>query len=894
MGFLNLRLYRFGIAVLAAAVCLIAFSAAQASAALTVTRATLQNGLKVVVVHDPLAPAVTAVLNYRVGSDEQSFPGQAHALEHMMFRGSKTLSESQLSDIGELMGGNQDADTQGEITQYFFSVPAQYLDVALRLEASRARGLLVPQKLWTIERGAIKNEVTQDDSIAIAKLFSRTIIPSIFKGTAYSHDTLGTLYSFDKQINSKQLLALYNAWYHPNNAVYVIAGDVDGPATLKAVAKYFNPIPASKLPARPKIVLRPVKAATYTVDSDQPYDLIATAYRLPGYNSGDYAAAQILESVLNNQRGNLYGLVASGKALYAGLQDVDSHPSASAAAAFIIVPVTANSKKALADLTGVLDDYRKSGVPAELVAVAKQRAVANAEFRGNSIDGLAFEWSDAVAKEGRSSPDDVLSEIKAVTVDDVNRVLRTYMVPKNSITAFAIPKNLGKVNTHSPSGPAKESNKVTLDHHDTLPAWAVAAFKDVRVPTPTISPVVSILPNGIRLIVQPETITYTVVVRGSVRSNEAIQAPADKLGVGDIAGGLFSFGTASRSRLQLREQLDKIAAEANAGSTFSLDVLSSDFESGLQLLADEELHPAFPEADFATVKSQTVGGLTGEATAPAHLSEVALSKALYPAGDPQTRYATPATAGAVTLPDVRSYFTGVYRPDMTTIVVIGDTTPAAAKALVEKYFGAWAASGVKPDVYLPAVAANPPADINVPDQGRVQSQVRLAQVNSLNRENPDWANVQLGNTVLGSGGSSILFHDLRDRHGYVYSVGSQLSSHKNRSTFSIVFSSDPNKIVPAQRLALADLRRAMQAPIAADDLQRGKAMLIGEIPLRTTSYEAVASELINLSELGLPLDQPTIEARRELAATGATVRAAMAKWIRPGDFVRVIQGPAPR
>lgn len=864
------------------------------AAALAVTRATLKNGLKVVVVRDPLAPAVTVVLNYKVGSNEQRYPGQAHALEHMMFRGSKTVSESQLSDIGELMGGDQDADTQGEMTQYFFSVPAQYLDVALRLEASRAQGLTISQKNWNIERGAIKNEVTQDDSVAVEKLFLRTILPTLFAGTPYAHDTLGTLYSFNNQINAVRLHAFYNTWYHPNNAIYVITGDVDGPSTIKAVRKYFGSIPAAKLPARPKVALQSVKPATYQVDSDQPYSIIALAYRMPGFNSPDYAASQILDAVLNDQRGALFGLTASGKALFTGVQDIESHPLASASAAFMIVPITTNAQTAVGDLNSVLDDYRKNGVPADLVQVAKARAIADAEFQGNSISGLAFEWSDAVAKEGRDSPDQMLNEVRSVSVADVNRVLRRYIVPEKSITAFAVPKNIGKITNHPVTQLAKESNKLTLLHHDPLPAWAAAAFKSLKAPAQTLRPADMTLANGIRLIVVPLHITHTIVVRGSVLSNEQIQAPAGKDGVADVVSGLFPFGTTTYDRIGLREQLDKIAADASAGTNFSLDVLSGQFDRGMQLLADEELNPAFPVSDFKTVKNQEVGTLTGSMTSPDHLSSVALNKALFPVDDPTQRFATPQTAGSLTLQDVKSFYSSVYRPDMTTIVVIGDTTPEAAKAVVQRYFGGWKTQGAKPDVLLPAVPPNQPADLNVPDLGRTQSQVRLVQVNSLARANPDWATLQVANTILGGGGSSTLFHDLRDVHGYVYSVYSQLRSRTNRGTFGISFASDPDKIVPAQRLALADLRALQTTPIKTVELERGKAMLVSEIPLRQASYDSLASQLIGFAEFGLPLDQSAIDARRELETTPASLKVVFRKWIRPNDFVRVIQGPAPK
>lgn len=130
----------------------------------TVVRATLQNGLRVVIVPDPLAPVATTVMNYLVGSDEApaGFPGMAHAQEHMMFRGSPGLSADQLADIAAAMGGKFDAHTQQTVTQYFFTVPAEDLNVALHVEADRMRGVLDTEELWKAERPAIEQEVAQD------------------------------------------------------------------------------------------------------------------------------------------------------------------------------------------------------------------------------------------------------------------------------------------------------------------------------------------------------------------------------------------------------------------------------------------------------------------------------------------------------------------------------------------------------------------------------------------------------------------------------------------------------------------------------------------------------------------------------------------------------------
>jgi zinc protease len=282
-------------------------------------------------------------------------------------------------------------------------------------------------------------------------------------------------------------------------------------------------------------------------------------------------------------------------------------------------------------------------------------------------------------------------------------------------------------------------------------------------------------------------------------------------------------------------------------------------------------------------------------TSPDHLVEVAMNKALYPETDPLQKYATPQTASTVTAEDVKAYYSSVYRPDMTSVVVIGDITPEQARATFEKYFSDWKAQGPKPDVTLPAVPKNDAASVNVPDPARVQSNVDLAQVIDLKRGDPDWATLQVGNNALGGGGfGSMLMNDLRVEHGYVYDASSSIDSYKNRAEFTISYACDPDKIVPAQRLAIADLRSLQSGGITANDLQKSKAMLISDVPLRQQSFNGVASQLLRFDSLGLPLNQATLDAQRELAATAQSVQAALKKWIDPNRFVRVVQGPAPK
>jgi len=830
------------------------------------------------------------MLNYEVGSDEQWIPGLAHATEHMMFRGSATLSSSQLMDAVGIAGGDFDADTQPTVTQYFFTMPSQYLDIGLRAERSRATGLLMSQSQWNQERLAITQEVQQDNSVALYRLFVK-MQTRLLGGTPYAKNTLGTVVDFAKNVNSAQLLKFYRQWYHPNNAIYVVAGDVDPAATIARVREIFGDVPAAKLPPREPVRLAPLRGALYHDSSDQAFTAVLLGYRFPGYQNPDYAAGQILSDVLSSQRSEFGGLAFTGKAL-GTVFVVQPYPKAAVAIAAAAVPVTTPPQTIDGELRSIIDGYRKNGVPPDLVEAAKQREIADLEFNANSIEGQATEWSEAVAVQGLSSPDDMIAQFDRVTVDDVNRVLRTYLDNNRVVVAYAVPKNAGAASAGGTM--AKENNEIPPSSHQPLPGWAHSALEHLRVPEQTLSPTDMRLSNGIRLIVQPEHVSHTVVVDGEILNDPGVQEPAGKEGVADITEGLMPYGTTTYDRVALQTELDKIAATTSPGTDFGLEVLSSHFERGVALLADEELHPAFRQSDFAVVQQQDVGGLTGEMSTPDHLAEVALNKALYPPGDPDQRFATPQSAGSLTLDDVRSWFAAAYRPDLTTIVVIGDTTPEEARALFERYFGSWQSSGPKPNVEPPPVPPNTPSQTNVPATGRVQSSVRLVETVPLVRSDPAWPQLQVANTVLTGGFySSLLYHDLREVHGYAYSIGSRLSAGKVRARFGIDYACEPQNIVPAEQQVKAVLQRLQSSPIEPDRLLRAKALLMGEVPIRESSYHGVTEQLLDYASLDLPLNQNVIDAQAELAATAASVQAALAKYVRPDAFVRIVTGPAP-
>jgi zinc protease len=856
-----------------------------------VLRAALTNGLQVIIVRNSLAPVVTTIINYRVGADEcpMDFPGMAHAMEHMMFRGSPGLSAEQLSAISAALGGDSNANTQHPITRYFFTTPAEHLDVTLHVEAARMRDLLADEKLWDKERGAIEQEVAQDLSNP-EYVFYMQLLAAVFKGTPYSHTGLGTRPSFD-QTTDAMLRKFHNAWYVPNNAILVIVGDVEPQKALKQVRDIFGGIPSAPLPARSEFDFQPVKPETMKLDTDLPYGMTAIAFRFPGTDNPDFAAAQILSDVLSSQRGKLYGLAPQGKALFAEF-DYYTLPKSGLGYAMAGFPAGADSTNLLEQTRGILAAEITNGVIADLVEAAKRKEILSAELQKNSVEGLATSWSDAIAVEGRNSPEDDINAIRRVTVADVNRVAKQYLDFDHAISAILTPQPSDKPISSKTFG-GKESFALSKNTNVQLPSWAKKTIEQLPVPVSTLNPFVTNLPNGIKLIVQPETVSDTVSVYGRVKNNAKVEMAEGKDGVDKTLDQLFSYGTKSLDRLAFQKALDDIGANESAGADFSLQVLPDQFERGVQLLADNELSPALPEQDFKIIQPQLAASVAGELQSPSHIADHALTVALFPKQDPAQRETTPDSVKSLTIQDVQNYYQYAFRPDLTTIVVIGNVTPENVATVIGKYFGDWKAAGLKPNTLFPSAPANSSSTTRVPDSSRVQDKITLAETLQLTRTNADYYALQLGNHVLGGDSfATRLYQDLRVKSGLVYYVFSTFNVGLTRGIYQVEFGCDPPNVSKARSIISSNLKDMQTNEVTARELHQAKLMLLRDIPLAESSVDYIARGWLKYSTLDLPLDEPVRAARIYVKLTPDDVKTVFAKWLRPDDLVEVTQGPA--
>jgi zinc protease len=872
-----------------AAALMFGLAAAPPGRADDVLRATLPNGLRVVIVPDHLAPVVTTEMNYLTGSNDapKGFPGTAHATEHMMFRGSKDLDRGQLAILGAQLGGQYNADTTETVTQYTYTVPAADLAVPLRIEAGRMRDLTLSQADWTQERGAIEQEVARDLSNPFYTFLAQAQA-LLFAGTPYEHDALGTRSSFDAT-DAPRLRQFYDTWYAPNNAILVIVGDVDPQATLAAVRTAFDGVKPHALPAHPGVSVRPITAKTLRLPTDFPVGIVALAYRMPGWKSKDFAAADILGDVLGSERGALYGLVPDGKALLSQFS-YSPKPDVGIGLALAAFPKGEDPASTLASVRGVIADIAKNGAPPELVEASKRQEIAQLGFQANSISGLAGRWSQALAFRGLSSPDDVAKAYDAVTVADVNRLARALLQPEHAITAILTPRQAGAPVSQSKFGGA-ESFASVPDHPVELPDWAKAALGTPHVPTMETAPFETKLANGIRLVVQPEHVSHTISLFGYVRTESNLQQPKGKDGVAGIMRELFGYGTGTHDRLAFRAAVDDIAASLSAGPNFSLRVLTPDFDKGLQLLAENELRPAFPEAAFTTVRRQIARSVAGQLQSPDYLFDRAIDKAILPKDDPSLREATPETVNAVTLADVKAYAASILRPDLTTIVVVGDITPEAAQKAIEAHFGGWQAEGPTPQVDLHPVDLSVASDGQVHDASARQVSVIMGETVGAPVSGPDRYALLVGNTILGSGFSSQLYRDLRIRTGYVYTVSSAFDWSRTRADYSVSFGADPQNVGKARALVVRDLKGMQTEAVSEEELIQAKAQILRQLTMGRASVNAIAGTFLRLAELGLPLDQENKAAEAYASMTEAAVRQAFAQWVRPDDLAVVVKGP---
>ncbi len=865
------------------------------TAANDVLQATLRNGMRVVIVRNALAPVVSTDMTYLVGSrdDAAQFPGLAHAQEHMMFRGTSTLSTAQLGTIATALGGSFNAQTNDTLTQYEFTVPAADLDAILRIESDRMHDTLDQQTQWQNERGAIEQEVLRDDSEPGADFF-RDVQRIAYAGTPYEHDGVGTRAAFDR-LTGPELKHFYDTWYAPNNAVLVVAGDVDPQQALAQIRARFEALPSHPVPAHAAAHFKPLARTVIKRNTTLIYPLAAVAFRLPGVNSEDFLPSFVLQGILSSQRGPLQALTDSGESLDTEWDSLPYVPEGQIGIAVAALPVGADPASAERRLETILTSYAQHGVPQELFASTKHQLITGQEESRNSISALASDWATTIALDREPSIAREQQLIADVTLAQVDRAAKRYLDVHHAIVGELTPSASASQSAAPAAAQLGQEKPLASQPAATaLPGWARELVQRTRVPAAPPAPTETKLANGITLIVQPETISDSVFLYGRVKTAPALQEPQGQEGISDVLDALYGLGTRTRDRLAFQRALDDADAQVSAGSSFALEATSRSFDRGIALVAENVLQPRFDEATFQLARRRAVDQLRTASSGTGTVIERRLSRQLLPPGDPQLREPTVAEMEALTLPQAEAYRAATMRPDLTTIVVVGNVTPDAARAAVERAFGAWKASGPRPALDLPPLPPNAPGEVRL-ELPIGQETVMLHEILAVPRSSPQLYPLLLGNAILGGGslgpGQSRLFRDLRQSTGLVYSVDSSLEPRRQRYELTIAFASLPANAPRISTLIDEELHRMQTEPVGEFELALAKASVVRQSVVGTASVEAIGTQLLDEAVLGLPLDQGHLDAERLAAVDAPAIQQAFAQYVRPNDFVRVIEGP---
>ncbi|GAC1586080.1 MAG: pitrilysin family protein [Candidatus Velthaea sp.] len=895
-----MKLRRFVASALAAAVLLCGVRVAPARAADSSVAAeaqirTLANGLRVVVLEDHAAPVVQVATWYRFGAGYET-PGKtglAHGLEHMMFRGTPSLSAAGIDDLGARLGAEFNAQTTNEYTHFYFVVPADRTDLMIHVEADRMTHLKLDPKDWAVEKQAVLQEWDQDYSNPFFK-FLFGINERIYPNSALSKPALGVRDDIVKS-TAADLRKYYSEYYAPNNATLVVTGDIKAADAFASAQKWFGPLPSHKLPATELRAPQPAAGDALNISAEFPFEILDLAYALPGDNPQTeipLARAQLALAALQNERGPFRkALVDSGLTLgYFVLPLTERHASA-AHALFIVAPGhTIEEVRAAYDTT--LAATLKTGIDADYIEAARRSSIASLTYSRDSITGLGDGIGAGYVFPGDTDPAKAEALLRGISVDDVNGAARTYLAKPNVIGVLT-------PTTTDPSKakpPSNISGGVSDNFTGRVPsgpivqaAWVSSGIKKPLVLASRVKPQAFTLPNGLRLLVQEVHTNPTVIITGNVRGSDTFD-PVGKEGLSDLTAALLNYGSAKYDFGAQRKLADDLGAELNFGQAFSAHGFSKDTGTFIDALADDLAHPLFPAERFALVRTQETASVTRRALQPQYRSARAFAEALYPAGDPALRQDTSESLAAITPDDVKAYAEKYYRPDLTTIAVVGDVNAAEVRAKVESAFGGWTAAGPKPDPKLPPIPLPAPVRKLV-ETPSIDESVQLGTP-ALARTSPDYDAFRLMNSILGNGSfDSRLMEEVRTKRGLVYNISSSLSAGRDRGTLTISFRAIPSKADAAVAIVQQQLRRLQTEPVRTGDLERQKIKLAASAVIAEQSTYAIAGDVINIGSNDLPLDYYATFATRFAKITPAEIERVAKTYLHPDNLVEVRTGP---
>jgi zinc protease len=914
----------------------------------------LDNGMKVLLVENRVAPVATFLVLYRVGSRNEAVghTGSTHLLEHMLFKGTPTFNKDKNTQIAatlQKIGADFNATTWYDRTNYFETVPSDQLELAIRLEADRMRNSFIADEDRQSEMTVVRNELERGQNEP-SMVLDEAVYATAFREHPYHHPTIGW-HSDVENVPTARLKEFYDTFYHPNNATAILVGDFDRSLALELINRYFGIYPASTDPI-PQV---------YTEEPPQQGERRITIRR-----SGELALVQIAfhtpsvlgqHKVLSNEelaklaanppsQNDIYPLAVLSTALSSGLTsrlyqvlvekelaiavntNVDQFRDPGLFNVYATVTPGVESTEVEEVIINELESIAKEGLTEEEVDKAKQQILAHVAYNRDGTFNIAVQLSEAEAVADWRLYKDYAANIERVTAEDIRRVAYTYFTEENRTVGHFIPKQISShMHEHSTMQPVgiralfrdsvrffnepdvqsggsrtpQEMEQQAIGTRGDKSSDAARANTPTSVGTSNFADRVyrSELSNGSTLLVLENRATPTLSIRGSLRAGSYFE-PRDKPGLASITADMLERGTKKRNKLELASGLESVGAEIDfSAGPFALSIAARSLKKDLKLLlstlAEELREPSFPEEELEKLKQQTIAAIQEQQANTRYRAYERFTQLIYDVSNPF--YISPGetvvkSISSITVEDVRKFYEDYYGGRSLILTVVGDVSATEVEAEFKELFeGFNGPKSIDVEVIDPDQQTGTQHEI-VFLKEKANVDVLIGSASPLRRNTEDFYAAILANSALGESTlSSRLGLQVRDVEGLTYGIGSRFRAPSLAAgPWYIAVSVNPNNVEKAIESALNVLRDYVQNGIRPDELADEKSSAIGSFKVSLSTNAGLAEAIWNSEFYKLGMDYVDKFPQLIQDVTIDEVNRAIKRYFRPDHLTIVIAG----
>jgi len=870
----------------------------------------LANGLEVLIYENHRLPLVAVDLWYHVGplNERPDRTGFAHLFEHMMFEGSEHVGEKAHFKYLEGAGASDiNGTTSYDRTNYFETLPSNQLELALWLESDRMGFLLetLDRAKLTNQRDVVRNERRQGEGSPY-RLSQQEIFHLLFpKGHPYYGSVIGS-HADIEAARLNDVRDFFQHYYTPNNATIAIGGDFN-PAQLKALLeKYFGPIPSGPPVDKVSVLTPPItteRRATVTDTVKLPQVSIAWLTP-PAFASGD-ADSDLFAAILGGGKtGRLYRKLVYEQQI---AQSAQCFNQSLKLTSVMVCSVLGRPGVKPEDLEAAADkeiEALRSGGPTQAEVDESRNGELTELISGlqqlGGFGGVADSlnrYNQYLGDPGYLPKD--IARYQAATVATVQKAGQDYLRKNQRVVVYTVTGK--KVVDDVPRSPADTDAEVKLvdpykPEFEAQQEWRKTPPAPGKQPELNLPiPATFALSNGTRVFLVEEhslpVISATLVDIAGTAAN-----PPDKPGLAAFTASLLTEGTSKRSSTQLADDVASIGASLASAAVMDnasvkVDALSNNADAAFDLLSDVTLHPAFKPEEVERIRAQRLTSILQEGDQPPEAARRVGLKALY--GDYPYGYrdiGTTSSVKSLTRDDLASFWSSHYGPKSAALVLTGDITEAEARRLGEAYFGAWNANPSGTGAGLPPPAQPPIRKVIIVDKpGAPQTAIQTYGL-GLPRSTPDYAAVDVMNSVLGGLFSSRINMNLREKNGYTYGAGSRFLYYRDGGPFVTRTLVRTDVTAPATRELFNELERIRSAPPTNDELKLAEVSELQGLPGQFETVSATNGLISDLFTYNLPDSYYHTLPSEYLKLTPEAVKKAALDYIHPENLIVVEVG----